>query len=218
MRLAGVALVVVFTCGCYCTARIVQPSGAPSTSALVPPVGHDIVALLQDPETRKVGRAVVSSPLGWSVELKDKRTAIRAVIGQPPSVTFKLSEAQVQQLFGDALAALPPAPLHFLLYFSSGSDQLTPASARLLPEFLSVVKSRSVPDVTVVGHTDTTGTAQANIDLGRSRATIIRDRLVAMGLDGSIVSVTSHGEADLLVSTPDNTPEPKNRRVEVSVR
>ena len=216
MRLVGAALVVMFTSGCYCTARIVQPSGPPSSTSPRPP-GHDIVALLQDPETRKVGRAIVSSPLG-SVELKDKRTAIRVVIGQPPSVTFKLSEAQVQQLFGDALAALPPAPRHFLLYFASSSDQLVPASARLFTEILTVVKSRSVPDVTVVGHTDTTGTARANIDLGRSRATIIRDRLVAAGLDGSIVSVTSHGEADLLVSTPDNIAEPKNRRVEVSVR
>ena len=75
-----------------------------------------------------------------------------------------------------------------------------------------------MPDVTVVGHTDTTGTAQANIELGRSRATLIRDRLVAAGLDASLVSVASHGEADLLVPTPDDTLEPRNRFVDVSVR
>jgi outer membrane protein OmpA-like peptidoglycan-associated protein len=75
-----------------------------------------------------------------------------------------------------------------------------------------------VPDLTVVGHTDTTGSAEANIELGRSRATLIRDRLVAAGLDGRLISVVSHGEADLLVPTPDETAEPKNRRVEVSVR
>jgi len=80
------------------------------------------------------------------------------------------------------------------------------------------VKSRSVPDVTVTGHTDTTGSAQSNIVLGLSRASLIRDRLVAVGLDLSVVSVESHGEADLLVPTPDEIPEPKNRRVEVSVR
>ncbi len=182
------------------------------------PPGHDIVALLQHPETRKVGRVTVSSTLGVSVELKDKRTATRVVIGQPPSVVFRFSEGQVQQLFGDALAALPPAPRHFLLYFANGSNQLTPESEKLLPAILVFVKSRSVPDVTVVGHTDTTGTAQSNIELGRSRATLIRDRLVAAGLDASLVSVASHGEADLLVPTPDDTAEPRNRRVDVSVR
>lgn len=218
MRLAGAALVVLFACGCYCGARIVQPSGPPSTSAIsAAPPGHDIVALLRDPETRKVGRAVVSTPLG-SVELIDKGTATRVVIGQPPSRRFRLSDSQVQQLFGEALAALPPAPRHFQLYFASGSNQLAPASAKLFTEILPLVKSRSVPDVTVIGHTDTTGTAQANIELGRSRANVIRDRLVAAGVDAGIVSVASHGEADLLVRTPNDTPEPRNRRVEVSVR
>ena len=220
MRLAGAALVVAFTCGCYCQARIIQPSGPPSTSVAPPSVlrGHDIVALLQDPETRKVGRVTVSTPLGVSVELKDKRTATRVVIGQPPSVVFRFSEDQVQQLFGDALAALPPAPRHFLLYFANGSNQLTPESEKLLPAILLFVKNRAVPDVTVVGHTDTTGAAQDNVEFGRNRATAIRDRLVAAGLDSSIVSLASHGEADLLVPTPDDTPEPKNRRVDVSVR
>jgi outer membrane protein OmpA-like peptidoglycan-associated protein len=176
------------------------------------------VALLRDPETRKVGRAIVSSPVGGSVELADKGVATRIVIGQPPSRRFRLSDAQIQQLFGDALAALPPAPRHFQLYFVSGSNQLTPKSERLLAEILPFVKSRSVPDVTVVGHTDTTGNAQTNIEFGRNRATLIRDRLVAAGLDASIVSVASHGEADLLVPTPDDTAEPKNRRADVSVR
>ena len=218
MRLAGAALVVACTCGCYCQARIVQPSGPPSASTSGAPPGHDIVALLRDPESRKVGRVIVSSTLGVSVELKDKRTATRIVIGQAPSVVFRFSEAQVQQLFGDALAALPPAPRHFLLYFANGSNQLAPTSARLFAEIPIFVKSRSVPDVTVAGHTDTTGTAQANIELGRSRASLIRDRLVAAGLDASLVSVASHGEADLLVRTPDDTPEPRNRFVDVSVR
>jgi hypothetical protein len=102
MRLAGAALVVLFACGCYCQAIIVQPAGPASTAtAAVAPAGHDIVALLADPETRKVGRVIVSSTLGASVELKDKRTATRVVIGLPPSVVFRFSESQVQQLFGD---------------------------------------------------------------------------------------------------------------------
>lgn len=221
-RLAGVALVVMFACGCYCTARIVQPAAPPQAGNAVQggagPPSRDIIALLPHPDTGKVGRILMTSPLGGSVELKDKRTAVRIVLGQAPSVIFRLTKDQVQQLFGDALAAMPPAPHHFLLYFANGSDQLSPKSERLLADILIFVKSRSVPDVTVVGHTDTTGTAQANIEMGRSRATMIRDRLVVAGLDGSLVSVASHGKADLLVPTPDNTPEPRNRRVDVSVR
>jgi len=219
MRLVLAALVVMCACGCYCVARIVQPS--PNANAVLPAAprsGRDIIAVLPHPETGKVGHLIVSSRVGGSVELTDTRTAVRVVSGQTPSVVFRFSESQIQQLFGDALGVRPPAPHHFLLYFTGGSNQLSPKSERLLVEILAFVKSRSVPDVTVIGHTDTTGTAQANIELGRNRATVIRDRLVAAGLDGSIISVASHGEADLLVRTPDNTIEPKNRRVEVSVR
>ena len=35
---------------------------------------------------------------------------------------------------------------------------------------------------------------------------------------GSTIDVTSHGEGDPMVKTPDETPEPRNRRVEITVR
>jgi outer membrane protein OmpA-like peptidoglycan-associated protein len=211
MRLAGLALVVMFACACHSHPKIVQ-------AAAPPPPPSDIIALLGDPETNTVGHAVVSSPIGGSVELTTERAGTRVVIGESPSAPFTLAETQVQQLFGDALAARPPAPRHFVLYFEKGSSHLTPESEALVTELLAFVKSLSVPDVTIVGHTDTTGTAESNIELGRTRAMLIRNRVVAAGLDDSVISVVSHGEADLLVRTPDETPEPKNRRVEVSVR
>jgi len=207
-RFAGVLLLVLLACACH------HEYGPPQAS----PQTREMVALLPDPETNAVGHAIVSSLQGGTVELTDERTTTRVVNGQGPSAPFALSEADVQRLFGDALAARPQAPRHFLLYFESGSDQLTPESEQLLPEILDHVKSRSVPDVTVTGHTDTTGSAESNIALGLSRASLIRDRLGAVGLDLSVVSTESHGEADLLVPTPDETPEPRNRRVEVSVR
>ena len=37
-------------------------------------------------------------------------------------------------------------------------------------------------------------------------------------LEASSISVESHGEKNLLVATPDNTAEPRNRRVEVTIR
>ena len=37
-------------------------------------------------------------------------------------------------------------------------------------------------------------------------------------IDPTSIEVTSHGEAALLVSTADDTYEPKNRRVEITIR
>jgi hypothetical protein len=37
-------------------------------------------------------------------------------------------------------------------------------------------------------------------------------------LPSTTIGVTSHGEADMLVRTRNNVPEPRNRRVEITVR
>ena len=56
---------------------------------------------------------------------------------------------------------------------------------------------------------------EININL---RNAVRRDLLTQAGLDASTINVTSLGEADLLIKTPDETPEPRNRRVEIAVR
>ena len=47
---------------------------------------------------------------------------------------------------------------------------------------------------------------------------MVRALLVDAGLAASTIEVTSHGEGDLLIRTLDETPEPRNRRVEISVK
>jgi len=72
--------------------------------------------------------------------------------------------------------------------------------------------------VLVVGHTDTLGTAKANLELGMTRATALFRILIQVGFDPATIEIRSHGESDLLVKTPDETAEARNRRVEISVR
>jgi outer membrane protein OmpA-like peptidoglycan-associated protein len=128
-----------------------------------------------------------------------------------------MSEEEVQRLFGDALAALPPAPQRFTLYFAFDSDELTEESRLLLANILEMVRSRPAPDVIAVGHTDTTGSSASNFALGLKRAVMVRTLLVQAGLSAT-VEVTTLGETDLLVPTPDEVAEPRNRRVEIVVR
>jgi outer membrane protein OmpA-like peptidoglycan-associated protein len=47
---------------------------------------------------------------------------------------------------------------------------------------------------------------------------MIRKQLIDIGLDPTLIEIVSHGEADLLVPTADDVPEPRNRRVEITVR
>jgi outer membrane protein OmpA-like peptidoglycan-associated protein len=189
--------------------------GPKRVSAPAPP-SPAVVILLPDADG-KVGRVRVSNELG-ATELSAGRQAVNATADKRPAAVTTMSEADVNRLFGSAIAALPQPPRYFTLYFQFESDRLTEQSRALLPEILKTVRDRSMPEVSVVGHTDTMGTAQANIQLGLKRASTVRNILVDAGLDPALIEVTSHGEADLLMRTPDRTPEPHNRRVEISVR
>jgi outer membrane protein OmpA-like peptidoglycan-associated protein len=206
--LAAIAVVLLAGCAKSRVARV------PEAARPVPPA---LIVLLPDPESGTTGRIRVSSPLG-AVDLTAPRTSTRVTGDARPGPITPMSDADVQRVFGAALAALPPAPRHFTLQFRFESDTLTAESTALVPEILSAVKALPVPEVVVVGHTDTMGERKANVALGLKRAKSVREILATAGLARSTIEVTSHGEADLLVKTPDKTPEPRNRRVEITVR
>jgi len=179
--------------------------------------GRTMVALLPDPDSGAVGRAVVSS-LSGTVELSEARASTVVAGKATPTPVKTLSEADSGQLFTDVLSALPAAPQHFVLNFQFDSDELTADSKALLPQVLNAVKGHPVPEVQVIGHTDTVGSSASNIALGLRRAAMIRKQLIDIGLDAKLIEIVSHGEADLLIKTADEVPEPRNRRVEISVR
>lgn len=175
-----------------------------------------VVVLLPDPEDGHVGRIVVTNPKG-SAELVTARASSRVALTQAPRIRT-LSESDVNRQFGGILATLPPPPRHFTLPFRFESEELTDEGKRLVPDVLQAVKSYPVPEVVVIGHTDTTGTPQSNAELGLRRANAVRVLLVQAGLSESAIDVRSHGEAELLVPTADGVFEPRNRRVEITVR
>ena len=210
--LVTIAVVLLAACS---PKPVVQP--ARPTRQKPPPAPSTLIMLLPDPETGTTGRARVTNEFG-SMDLATPRAATRVTAaGSPVSVTT-MSEADVKRLFGEALAALPPPSRHFMLHFRFESDVLTAESIALVPEILRTVKGLPVPEVVVVGHTDTMGDPRANLALGLKRAISVRAILIKAGFPPATIEVTSHGEADLLVKTPDRTPQPRNRRVEITVR
>ena len=180
------------------------------------PKQRAVVVLLPD-QDKKVGGAVVGNRAG-EVDLDAAREATRVRKSQRPGAVTTLTDAEVQEMFGAALEALPPMPRRFVLNFRFESDELTDDARALMPEILRTVRQR--PDATVVatGHTDTMGPAETNYELGLKRAQSVRNLLIAAGLNGGRIEVYSLGETDPLVRTADGKAEPRNRRVDITVR
>src|SRR5262245_6955618 len=129
-----------------------------------------------------------------------------------------VTQEEVQRTFGEALAAQPPKPLSFTLYFDIASTEVTPESQPTLEALLAEVAKRQAVEVQVTGHTDRVGTDANNDRLSLERAQAVQEMLVQRGLKTNFIRAVGRGEREPLVPTPDEQPEPRNRRVEVIVR
>ena len=130
----------------------------------------------------------------------------------------QLTEAEVRTRFGTTLEALPAPPATFTLYFLEGSDELTARSKDDLEHVFAEIRRRPLPDIVVIGHTDTIGGVQYNDRLSLARAGRMRDMLIERGVPAQRIQARGRGERELLVPTDDQVREPRNRRVEINVR
>ena len=132
--------------------------------------------------------------------------------------TSTTTKPDVQQVFGPALAAMPVRPASFTVYFEEGTDELTPQSRRVVAQIFAEIARRQAPEVVVIGHTDAVGTAAYNDELSIKRAERMRNELVKLGAAPARIRMAGRGKREPLIRTHDGAPEPRNRRVEVTVR
>jgi outer membrane protein OmpA-like peptidoglycan-associated protein len=176
-------------------------TAGPSESVTVLPSadGHVGTVVVQRGETEQVlHQAYATSNMGQAVTV--------------------ISAEAVQSTYGKTLHALPAAPATFLLYFVTGTDELTDESKLELDKVLSAMRTRPLPDVLVIGHTDTVGDSDNNDRLSAQRAETVKGFLVGVGIPAERIRTAGRGERELLVPTGDDVDEPRNRRVEINVR
>jgi outer membrane protein OmpA-like peptidoglycan-associated protein len=177
------------------------------------PPNRSYVTLLASPDG-SVGQVVVQGDLG--VQRIEQANYAALLNGSTPAA--RVDEAQLQRDFGEAMAARPELPQHFVLYFASGGAHLTPESQAQLSQIVESAARRTTVDISVIGHSDTVGKAELNEALSLKRAQTVAELIQAKGLKVDALTIASHGKRNLLVPTPDETPEPRNRRVEISIR
>ena len=165
---------------------------------------------------RAVGVVTVTTPGGTVTLDEPYETAEVTEVGAVS--TRKMDESESNQKFGSVLAAQPPRPISFTLYFVEGTDRLTPESVPTINQVKTVMATWPAPDVSVIGHTDRLGSEDANDKLSLQRAEMVKKALVDVGIDGGKIDVVARGEREPLVPTGDEVPEPRNRRVEINIR
>jgi peptidoglycan-associated lipoprotein len=175
------------------------------------------LVLLESPDQRP-GAVVVRTAQGGEARIDQTGAALALRTDGSPATPVTIEPERVQTDFAATMQAQPKRPQRFILYFETGGARLTAESLSKRVAILEAVRAYPAPDISVIGHTDTVGNATENEALGLKRAHFVADWLMASDIRATEVTITSHGEANLLVPTNDNVDEPRNRRVEVTVR
>jgi outer membrane protein OmpA-like peptidoglycan-associated protein len=105
----------------------------------------------------------------------------------------------------------------FVVYFEWDRSNLNQAALDTIDAAVARVRECNLANIVVVGHTDTSGSAQYNVGLSERRAAVVRDALGARGIDAAAISSEARGETDLARETRDGVREPLNRRTAVTI-
>jgi outer membrane protein OmpA-like peptidoglycan-associated protein len=108
--------------------------------------------------------------------------------------------------------------INLTVVFATDSAQLTPQAMAVLDELGRALSNRQLSDYRfrIEGHTDTVGTPDYNRTLSEQRAEAVVAYLTTkFGVAASRLQPIGMGEQGLLVPTPPQTPEERNRRVAI---
>ena len=182
------------------------------------PVPNVTLVVLPKPPDGHVGAVVVHPLDGGKPVLVDKPYVEASLRDTKTVRTAPIDPKKVDEVFGKTLVALPAQPKSFLVYFVEGTEELKPDAKRAIDQVIAEIAVRPAPEIAVVGHTDFVGSDQYNDALSRQRALRVRDLLVRRGIPAKMIQAAGRGKREPLVSTSSDVAEPRNRRVEITVR
>jgi outer membrane protein OmpA-like peptidoglycan-associated protein len=153
-------------------------------------------------------------------EVRDRVALVEQQFGRlDPKVDRIL--AQMEQLASRQMdPAEPPADGRLLVEttFAAGTTTLTPAARQSIDAFIGQVPGVRERQLVVVGHTDHTGSEEANYRLGQQRAAAVAQYLLdEHGLDPMRVLVASAGGTRPVADNATAEGRQQNRRVEILV-
>lgn len=120
--------------------------------------------------------------------------------------------AQVQRL-GERIVVNIPSNVTF----AHDSAELTPQARNTLASVGQTLAQNPQTTVDVIGHTDSTGSEQYNIDLSLRRADTVMRALMAQGVARQRIEAVGAGEADPVASNETEAGRAQNRRVEIEI-
>ena len=176
-------------------------AGAPDVNAQSNPSSSDMIKMLKlGGPTRGIrpSAGAPADPAPYAVASAPRASAPHSVTQRPP------------------LAQANAPSVNLTVQFPTNSSELTPAAIATLSDLGKALTDPSLSGnrFRIEGHTDTAGSDDINKSLSERRAaTVVEFLATRFGVDRSRLQPIGMGADGLLVQTPPNTAEVRNRRV-----
>ena len=140
----------------------------------------------------------------WSKRMEDKRIAMEQATR---NTGIEVARTQDNQLRVNV-----PSDVSF----DTGRADVKPQMRSVLDQFAQGLDANS--RVTIVGHTDSTGSDAINDPLSRQRAEAVRNYIETRGVASSRIDVVGRGSREPVASNDSDAGRAQNRRVELFLR
>ena len=119
------------------------------------------------------------------------------------------------EMMEEPMAAIPDI---YIVYFDWDRSDIRPDGAAVIADVVRDAGSLGSPPISVVGHTDLSGSDEYNMGLSLRRADSVRNALIAGGVSPEQITTAGRGEAEPAVPTADGVREQANRRAEIIIQ
>lgn len=141
----------------------------------------------------------------WSKRMQDQKAAMeRATVG---------TGVAVSQTADNRLKLDIPSDISF----ATGRSDINSSFAPILNQFATSLNQNPVTTVTIIGHTDSTGSDAINNPLSIDRANSTRNYLASRGVAANRIATDGRGSREPIADNNTNEGRAKNRRVEIYV-
>ena len=142
----------------------------------------------------------------WSKRMEDRRVAMEQAT--------RGTNVEVSRTADNQLKLNIPNDISF----DTGSAAIKPQLRAVLDPFVTGLKDDPAARVSIVGHTDNTGSPAINNPLSVERAHSVRDYIVTRGVSAGRIETTGRGEQEPVAENSSDAGRAKNRRVEIFLR
>jgi outer membrane protein OmpA-like peptidoglycan-associated protein len=101
--------------------------------------------------------------------------------------------------------------------FDTGRYDIKPNMRPVLDRLASSLNQHPITTVTIIGHTDSTGSDAVNNPLSINRAAAVRDYLAARGVSTNRIAIDGYGSRQPIADNSTSSGRAMNRRVEIFI-